>query len=307
MDVLSPRARPAGGASTASAAARLRRWLWGLVALTLVARLATLGAYPLMDNTEARYAEIARKMLETGDWLMPQFHYGVPFWSKPPLAVWLTAASFGAFGVNEFAARLPALLCCLAVAFLTWLLARRTDGPDVAVKTVAVLVTTVLFFVAAGAVMTDAELAVGTTLSMVAFREAVVERGSRGRLWGYAFFVGLAIGLMAKGPVAVVLLRRPGRRLDGVATRLPCRVVAAALAQRPRSLRDPGRAVVLARGVAHAGFPRLLPDRRALEALHGQRLVRATCSAPRTRRPRGADLAACDRMRRCPGARFGRC
>ena len=56
-------------------------------------RLATLGAYPLLDPTESRYAEIARKMLETGAWLMPQVDYGVPFWGKPPLSTWLSAAA----------------------------------------------------------------------------------------------------------------------------------------------------------------------------------------------------------------------
>lgn len=70
---------------------------------------------PVKDTTEARYAEIARKMLETGDWITPQFEYGVPFWGKPPLHTWLSAAGMGAFGVNEFAARLPifALACAL--------------------------------------------------------------------------------------------------------------------------------------------------------------------------------------------------
>lgn len=45
-----------------------------------------MGAYPLMDTTEARYAEMSRKMLETNQWLVPQFDYGIPFWGKPPLS-----------------------------------------------------------------------------------------------------------------------------------------------------------------------------------------------------------------------------
>src|SRR5262249_204715 len=59
--------------------ARERGCLAWFVIAVVVARVATLGVYPLMDTTEARYAEIARKMLETGDWLMPQFDYGLPF------------------------------------------------------------------------------------------------------------------------------------------------------------------------------------------------------------------------------------
>ena len=66
--------------------ARERVWLVWFVVAVVALRMLTLGAYPLMDTTESRYAEIARKMLETGDWLTPQFDYGVPFWGKPPLS-----------------------------------------------------------------------------------------------------------------------------------------------------------------------------------------------------------------------------
>lgn len=47
--------------------------------------------FPLFDTTESRYAEIARKMLETGNWVTLQQDYGVPFWAKPPLSIWLSA------------------------------------------------------------------------------------------------------------------------------------------------------------------------------------------------------------------------
>ncbi|MFO1311985.1 MAG: hypothetical protein U1F41_07960 [Burkholderiales bacterium] len=66
-----------------------------------------------------------------------------------------------------------------------WLLARRQLGADVAVRTVAVLATTALFFVAAGAVMTDAQLTLGTMLSMVAFYMAVRGDPAHRLVWGY--------------------------------------------------------------------------------------------------------------------------
>ena len=201
---------PSDGASGAGLVlARERQWLVGLLLLALLIRVATLGVYPLMDNTEARYAEIARKMVETGDWLMPQFRYGVPFWSKPPLSIWLTAIAYLGLGINEFAARLPSLLVCLPVAGMTYALAAQRDGPDRALRATVVLVTTPLFFVSAGAVMTDPALFLGTSLSMMGFWQAMTRTGSRARLWGYAFFVGLAIGLLAKGPVALVLTLLP--------------------------------------------------------------------------------------------------
>ena len=77
---------------------RERRGLLLLLVVVAAVRLATLGAYPLLDPTESRYAEIARKMLETGDWLVPQVDYGVPFWGKPPLSTWLSALAMAAFG-----------------------------------------------------------------------------------------------------------------------------------------------------------------------------------------------------------------
>lgn len=52
---------------------------WGLVLIRGVFNFSL----PLMDKTEARYAEIARIMVETGDWIVPHIDYGVPFWAKP--------------------------------------------------------------------------------------------------------------------------------------------------------------------------------------------------------------------------------
>jgi 4-amino-4-deoxy-L-arabinose transferase-like glycosyltransferase len=97
--------------------ARGRVWL--AIFLTAVAvRLLTLSAYPLYDTTEARYAEIARVMLATDNWVTPQIEPGEPFWAKPPLSIWATALSFSVLGINEFAARLPSLLFTLATACL---------------------------------------------------------------------------------------------------------------------------------------------------------------------------------------------
>jgi len=182
--------------------ARQRTILIGILAFTLCVRLFTLGAYPLADTTEGRYAEIARKMAETGNWVTPQEDYGVPFWAKPPLSTWLTAISFKAFGVNEFTARLSSLLLVLAICWLTYYLSLRQRGRDHALMALFIAATTGLLFVTAGAVMTDASLGLSTTLCMVAFWKAY---SGKGRAWGYLFFVGLAAGLLAKGAAAFVL------------------------------------------------------------------------------------------------------
>jgi 4-amino-4-deoxy-L-arabinose transferase-like glycosyltransferase len=185
--------------------ARERRALAVAIAVVVGVRLLTLAAYPLMDSTESRYAEIARKMLETGDWVTPQFEYGVAFWGKPPLSTWLSAAAMAVLGVNEFAARLPSFLLLGGCAALVYGLAALRGGRDLALWTLAPFAATGIVFVAAGAVMTDPALCLGTTLSMAAFWLALHGPAAARRASGIAFFVGLAIGLLAKGPVAAVL------------------------------------------------------------------------------------------------------
>jgi 4-amino-4-deoxy-L-arabinose transferase-like glycosyltransferase len=189
--------------------ARERRTLAWFVVAIVVVRVVTLSGYPLMDTTEARYAEIARKMLETGDWLMPQFDYGLPFWGKPPLSTWLSALSMAAFGVNEFAARLPSAAILAGCGVLVHALAKLRGGRDQALWTLALFASTAMVFVAAGAVMTDGALMLGTTLSMAGFWIALHGADKHRRLGACAFFAGLAAGLLAKGPIAAILVLAP--------------------------------------------------------------------------------------------------
>ena len=196
--------------------------------MIVVLRLATLGAYPLPDPSESRYAEMARKMLETGNWLVPQFDYGTPFWGKPPLSIWLTAAAMSVFGVNEFAARLPSALLMIGCGGLIYAVALATAGRAAALLCMVVFATTGLVFVGAGAVVTDPSLTFGTTLAMAGFWLAADGPPAARRVWGLAFFAGLAIGLLAKGPIAVVLTVFPigawivwQRQWRGLHTRVP--------------------------------------------------------------------------------------
>ena len=128
--------------------------LWTLLIAALLIRLLSLGTYPLMDTTEARYGEMARLMVETGNWLTPQFDYGVPFWGKPPLFTWMSASGIELLGVNEFAVRTPHWLAGVLVIVLMAWFARR-QGYD-ALVTALVLATCGLFSIAAGAVTRSA-------------------------------------------------------------------------------------------------------------------------------------------------------
>ena len=167
--------------------------------LVILVRVLLLPWYPLMDTTEARYGEMARLMVETGNWITPLFDYNVPFWGKPPLHTWMSASSILVFGVNEFAVRFPHWLAAVLVLVCVGLFAKRLGLP--VLNILIILASTVVFTISAGAVMTDMALTLGITLSMVGFY--LCWQGDK--LWGYAGFVGLAIGLLAKGPVALVL------------------------------------------------------------------------------------------------------
>ena len=86
-----------------------------LLTLLFLIRGVFNGVLPLMDKTEARYAEIARIMVETNNWILLQIDYNIPFWAKPPLSTWLTAISIKAFGLHEFYIRLPYLITTMII------------------------------------------------------------------------------------------------------------------------------------------------------------------------------------------------
>lgn len=182
--------------------------LLGCLVTLFAVRLIAVFTFPFTDTTEARYAEIARKMVETGDWITPQFDYGVPFWGKPPLHTWLSAAGMEMFGVGEFGGRVFIFATALGFLWLMYRWAAKELGGNTALVATTVLAGSGLFYVASAFVMTDLPLAVGTTMSMMGFWSLVVSERSKGS-WGYLIFLGLAIGLMAKGPVAVLLVGIP--------------------------------------------------------------------------------------------------
>ena len=181
--------------------------IWVGIAILALIRLVSIGLYPLMETTEARYGEMGRLMLESGDWITPWYDYGVPFWGKPPASIWATRTGLSLFGINEFGARFPHWLFGIITAAGTWYLARRRSN-EIATMATAILSASMLFVVASGAVMTDMLMTIGITMTMTGFWLAMSDEMSP-RRGAIMLFVGLAIGLLAKGPVAVVLCALP--------------------------------------------------------------------------------------------------
>jgi len=185
-------------------------WLLGSI---LAVRLGLTAILPFADTTEPRYAEIARIMAETGDWITPWFDYGVPFWGKPPLSFWAQAASFKLFGVTEFAGRLPSWLANVGIVYLVYATANSlhaksgTEAARVTALWAAIIYsTTALGFLSAGTVMTDSFLVLATTLVIASL---IIRLRGGSALWGWTFFIGLALGLLAKGPLVFVLTGLP--------------------------------------------------------------------------------------------------
>ncbi len=181
-------------------------WLLWLLVIIVLSRLLSMAMIPMLDTTEARYAEVARIMAETGDWITPWFDYGVPFWGKPPLSFWSEALSFRLFGVTEFAARLPSWLANLGMLALIYHLTKKITGKRQALVATLIFSTMALSFLMSGAVLTDPFLTLGTTLALVSIILALRQPDS---LWCWWFFAGLSIGLLAKGPLTLVLVFGP--------------------------------------------------------------------------------------------------
>ncbi|MCD8503656.1 MAG: glycosyltransferase family 39 protein [Burkholderiaceae bacterium] len=175
------------------------------VVAAFFARLLSLGLYPLTDPSEGRYADIGRRIVEYGDWVTPWIDQGVPFWGKPPLSFWMTGASLQTLGESAFAARLPHFIAGALILWIVYDLFKRAGLAKAGIYSLAITAGSVIFYVSSGTVMTDAALVVGCTLTMRGFWLSVNGEPGRRHKECYLAFVGLAIGLLAKGPLVLVL------------------------------------------------------------------------------------------------------
>jgi len=174
-----------------------------IFSIYIIVRLLAMVFFPLQDTTEARYAEMARIMAETGDWITPYFDYNVPFWGKPPLVFWLEALSIKLFGVNDFSPRLPSLLLTLATAAIMYYVVKKTKDQETAIWSIMIFMTTLLVFILSGVVILDPIFSFTTTLAYLSF--IMVLKG-QDKYWSYLFFIAVALGLLSKGPLVLVLV-----------------------------------------------------------------------------------------------------
>jgi len=165
----------------------------------------------LVHPDEGRYAEIPREMAATGDWLTPRLN-GIKYFEKPALQYWLTAATYEAFGVRHWTARLwPALAGFLNVLFVGYV-GLRLAGPTLGLYSAAALGSCVWFALNAHILTLDAGLtlwmSVGLGALFLAQRASATTRERRGWMW--AAWAALALATLSKGLIGVVL---PGAAL----------------------------------------------------------------------------------------------
>lgn len=171
----------------------------------------SLGAAPLLNPDEGRYAEIPREMLESGDFITPRLDY-VVYFEKPPLYHWLNALSFTIFGENEFGARFFSALSGLAGILLTWHIGRRVFGRRAGMISVLVLGTSIGYLAQGRLAIIDMLLTCLLTASLGSFLLATKSEGRRKGLCYFLFYLFAALAVLAKGligimlPAAIVLL-----------------------------------------------------------------------------------------------------
>lgn len=190
----------------------LRLAPWGcaaaVLAVTLWAFTFRLGAFPFLDDpNEGQYAEVAREMIETGNWLSPQLNY-VLFLNKPPLSYWAIAASYSLFGIDEAAARLPsAAAAWLIVALVLWW-GWKNGGPWAGCLAAGILFSMGGFFVESHQVRPDLWLTLGLTGAIFCL-QFLLDPERREWRWSDPALLGwqlaTATGLLAKGMVGVLV------------------------------------------------------------------------------------------------------
>ncbi len=180
-------------------------WI-ALIVASLCVLLPNL-SYPLIEPDETRYAEIALGMHASRDWVNPMLD-GQPYLDKPPLMYWLTALSFSIFGVNEIAARLPSVVSALLTIMISFSLGRRIVGIRAAWLGAMALALCGGFMLAGRFLILDSLLAFFTTLCLLSGYIAVREQRHH---WAWWMLSGIAcaLGVLTKGPVALVLCVPP--------------------------------------------------------------------------------------------------
>jgi 4-amino-4-deoxy-L-arabinose transferase-like glycosyltransferase len=157
----------------------------------------------LMDDVDSVQAQIARNMLQSGDWVTARLD-GIAYLEKSPLKYWMIAVAYTVFGVHDWAARIPialstVLLCWVVARFGAWAFGRRAG-----MYAGLALATCVGLFLFTRILIPDAILTLTITLALWGLLRALDEREARPGLWAMTMWGAMGTGLLLKGLIAAV-------------------------------------------------------------------------------------------------------
>ncbi len=156
-----------------------------------------------MDDVDAVQAQIARTMLETGDWVTARLD-GVAYLEKSPLIYWLMAASFRIFGIHDWAARLPLALVVVLLCWVTYRIGRWGLGEQAGIYSGVVLATSVGLYLFTRILIPDAALTLTIAVALWAWMRLLEDDTDSPRGWAALMGASLGCGLLLKGLIAVV-------------------------------------------------------------------------------------------------------
>jgi len=157
----------------------------------------------LMDDVDAVQAQIARNMLQSGDWVTARLN-GIPYLEKSPMNYWMVAASFAVFGVHDWAARLPLALMVVALCWVTLRFGKWAFGTDAGFHSGLVLSTSIGLFLFTRILIPDATLTLTIALAMWCFLRALEPDERKTGLWASLLALFVGIGFLLKGLIAIL-------------------------------------------------------------------------------------------------------
>jgi len=172
-----------------------------ILLLSLVLLLAGNWILPLTDRDEARFGEASREMIQRGDYIVPWFNGHWRF-DKPVLIYWCQIASYRVLGDTDFAARLPSVLFTAATALLLVRWGRKTGNARTGFLAGAMYVTALHVALIGRIATADMAMIFFVTLAAWSGWELTRPECASRKKWWWIFYVALALGFLAKGPVA---------------------------------------------------------------------------------------------------------
>jgi len=196
-----PGAATPPGAADRAGLVHERLWTAALLTAVTVLTFYRLGAGSLWDQDETKYAQVAREILERGDWITLHVN-GSPWYVHPPLYIWLTALTAGAVGFGEFTVRFWSGVFSVVAVYATVLIGRALFGARVGLLAGAILAVTFHFLVQSRLAVFDTVLLAWMLLAAHAFLRAYRTGRRADYLW---FFLYCGLATLTKGPIGLIL------------------------------------------------------------------------------------------------------